>query len=457
VPRRSQLALAVATLIGLSSAGAPADELPANVVLITLDTIRADHLSCYGYERPTSPHLDRLAEEGTRFDAFVNASSWTLPSHASLFTGLSPTTHGAHYAAGGAVSLDQALEQEGPFGAFRVDALPSQAQTLAERLAEAGYATCGVGAGPWLKPAFGLAQGFDVYDAEVASTSGRPGEEVNALALRFLEEQGERPFFLFVNYFDAHDPYEPPPDLLGRFLDVQAKASRSVHTLARYDEEIVHVDRCLGELLEALREKGVYDDTWIVAVTDHGELFDEHGLPGHGRTLYEGETRGALVIKPPVDFARTLDGSVPCQHVDLAPTLLAGVGLPRPVDMEGAPLWEEPTAPVAELFPNPAYAKAMEGRFERQLRAVYDGPLKLIVSDVDDGRDTGLFDLANDPLERHDLSRARPDVVARLQARLQDWARGLAPPLEPETVGDVDPDTLKQLQALGYVAPERDG
>jgi arylsulfatase A-like enzyme len=457
VPRRPLLAFAVATLIGLSSACAPVEEPPPNVVLITLDTIRADHLSCYGYERPTSPHLDHLASEGTRFDAFVNASSWTLPSHASLFTGLSPTTHGAHYAAGGAVSLDQAIDQKGPFGAFRVDALPDQAETLAERLADAGYATGGVGAGPWLKPAFGLAQGFDTYDAEVASTSGRPGEEVNALALRFLTEHGDEPFFLFVNYFDAHDPYEPPPDLAGRFLPLETKASRSAHTLARYDEEILHVDRCLGELLEALRETGVYDRTWIVAVTDHGELFDEHGLPGHGRTLYEGETRGALVIKPPADFARNLDGSVPCQHVDLAPTLLAGVGLPRPVDMEGAPLWEQPSAPVAELFPNPAYARAMQGRFERQLRAVHDGGFKLIVSDVDDARDTGLFDLATDPLERNDLTHIRPDVLERLQARLQDWARGLAPPLEPETVGDVDPATLKQLQALGYVAPERDG
>ncbi|MCZ6465221.1 MAG: sulfatase-like hydrolase/transferase, partial [Proteobacteria bacterium] len=194
----------------------PGDGRPS-IVLISLDTTRPDHLSVNGYEHETTPNLARLALDGQVFPNFVTASSWTLPTHASLFTGLHPTTHGARYSKRGDTALSDAVGRPGFFGFYRANRLPDAAVTLAEVLQAEGYQTFGVGSGPWLKPIFGLHQGFEEYDGDTSSLEGRRAEEANALALRDLERAGRRPFFLFVNYFDPHSPYDPHGDLAQRF------------------------------------------------------------------------------------------------------------------------------------------------------------------------------------------------------------------------------------------------
>ncbi|MHC5209193.1 MAG: sulfatase [Planctomycetota bacterium] len=413
---------------------------PPNVLLVTLDTTRADHLSCYGHERSTSPNLDRLATEGVLFRDVVNVSSWTLPSHASLLTGLYPRTHGAHYDRAGGTDLGLAVEAEHATH-FKVNALPEQAHTLAEVLRDAGWATCGIGAGPWLKPAFGLAQGFEIYDSETDSLSGRPASEVNALALPFLRRvDDERPFFLFLNYFDPHDPYEPPPGY-----------AASPHPLDRYDGEIRAMDDALGEILGQLEELGVYDETWIVVITDHGESFGEHGTRGHGATLWEAELRGALVVKPPRSHAERFDPAASSQQVDVMPTLLSALGIEAPAPMDGRPFGERRGPAVAELFENEKDVHYGVERRQRHLQAVYADGHKLILSSRADDPDTGLFDLRADPGETVDLRSARPDLVASMLSRLDEWGRELLPPLVPRPVDAVDEATREQLRALGYL------
>ena len=429
--------LATALLLGLPAACADGPP-PPNVVLITLDTTRADRLSCYGHDRETSPNLDRLAARGVLFTRFVNVSSWTLPTHASLMTGLHPRTHGAHYDALGDETLGAAVDAEHARH-FRVSALSEQAVTLAEVLRDAGYATGGVGAGPWLKPAFGLGQGFDLYDADVDQLAGRPASEVNAIALPFLREHAGEPFFLFLNYFDPHDPYEPPPGM-----------AASSAPLDRYDAEITVMDAALGEVLDELARLGVDDDTWIVVVTDHGEAFGEHGGKGHGHSLFEEEVRGALVIKPPANSTRRFDPDERCQQVHLMPTLLDALDVSPPGPSDAEPLGSVMRPAVAELYENPKDAHyGVESR-QRHLQAVYRGRHKLIVSSRPGDPVAGLFDLSADPGERDDLSTREPELRDALHGLLAEWQATLTDPLARRAPDAIDARTLEQLEALGY-------
>jgi arylsulfatase A-like enzyme len=435
---------AVALLLPLLGACTEEPRRP-NVLLVTLDTTRADRLSCYGHDRETSPNLDRLAAAGVRFTDFVNVSSWTLPTHASLMTGLHPRTHGAHYDALGGESLGAAVEAEHAQH-FRVSALPDEAVTLAEVLSDAGYATGGVGAGPWLKPVFGLGQGFELYDADVDQLSGRPASEVNAIALPFLREHAEEPFFLFLNYFDPHDPYEPPPG-----------TAASSAPIDRYDAEIAVMDAALGEVLDELARLGVYDDTWIVIVTDHGEAFGEHGRNGHGHSLFEEEIRGALVIKAPADATRRFDPDERCQQVHLMPTLLDALGLSSTAPLDAEPLGSVRRPAVAELYENPKDRHyGVESR-QRHLQAVYHGTHKLILSTRADDPAAGLFDLAADPGEREDLSARDAELHASLREVLAEWQATLTPPLDRVAPEGVDALTLEQLEALGYTGDQPRG
>lgn len=198
------------------------------VILITLDTTRADHLSCYGYDRHTSPNLDWLADESVLYERAVAPSSWTLPSHAALFTGRFTACHGSRYDPEGPLRLDRAIEAPDSWEVFRARGLSPEVPTLAQLLRQAGYATGAAVAGPWLKRIFGLNKGFDYYDdSSISSVSGRLAPEVTRSAVRWIDGRGQEPFFLFLNYYDPHRPYTPPerfawtfvppgPDLRGR-------------------------------------------------------------------------------------------------------------------------------------------------------------------------------------------------------------------------------------------------
>jgi arylsulfatase A-like enzyme len=381
---------------------------------------------------------------------FILTSSWTLPSHASFFTGRFSSSHGAHATQEGGVALSQVLGDRSHFPFFAANQLPEEAVTLAEVLRDQGYVTYGVGSGPWLKPIFGLHQGFDVYDNETDSMNGRRADEVNALALAYLRRVSGRPFFLFLNYFDPHYPYTPPEDLWEQFLAPEDNSKRA-QELARYDAEISYMDRNIGELLGELKRLDLYDRSWIVAASDHGEHFGEHGLKFHGFSLYEGVVRGVLILKPPLGTTLPINPYEPCQPVDVMPTLLEALGIePRP-PMEGQPLGSIVHPVVAELFENPGNVRWRGERFRRRLLAVYSERHKLVVSSKPNDPDAGLFDLVRDPDEQFDLSSRLPDTVRSLTAELESWHSQLLPPLATKRVESIDAETRRQMEALGYL------
>lgn len=430
-----------------------------NIVLITLDTVRADHLSCYGYERKTTPNLDRLASEGQRFENALAVSSWTLPTHASLFTGLFPTTHGAHYSSAGKVALDEAVDigQLEFYSHFKANGLSDESMTLAETLKNAGYTTGGVGAGPWLKPIFGLSQGFDFYDCDVNSVDGRKADEVTALGMQFMTLHKEAPFFLFLNYFDAHEPYLPPQEYLFKFFDPKRikevqndPALEAEFELSRYDSEIFFMDVEIGRFVDALKKQGIYDDTWIIVIGDHGEHFGEHGLKGHGYSLFENVVRCPLIIKWPSGWDSCPQPQDRCQQVDLMPLILKRLAIEPAAPMEGRPLGEGPYPGVCELFCNRAVVDSMGERFDRNLTALYANEFKLIQSTKPDDRDAGLFDLSSDPEEKIDLTRDRPRMAAALAEILNKWKTTRLDPLSPKKIESIDAQTEEQLKALGY-------
>jgi len=419
------------------------------VVLISLDTTRRDHLSVYGYDRPTSPRLEELAKDGLVVQDFLTTSSWTLPTHASLFTGLFPSSHGAHYSNRGDVALADAEGAPEGFQAFRANRLPEQATTLAEVLRTAGYQTAAVTAGPWFKPVFGLGQGFDHYDADFGSLEGRRGDQVTDLALDVIARAGSRPFFLFLNYFDPHDPYDGHGTSWEQFLKPADDFARSKQ-LAEYDAEIHFMDAQVGRVLDDLMARDLYARSWIVVTSDHGEHFGEHGLEIHGFSLYEDVVRGVLIIKPPQGTKLAVATGARPQSVDVMPTLLDAIGIDAPEGIEGQPLHAISHPAISELYRSAGNVQWKGERFRRELRAIYDGDYKLIVSSKSADPDAGLFDLASDPNEEMDLRETRPEIASALRMRLEQWSVGRTS-LATTPVESLDPETRRQMEALGYI------
>ncbi|MDH3590647.1 MAG: sulfatase-like hydrolase/transferase [Planctomycetota bacterium] len=300
----------------------------ANVLLISVDTLRADRLGFEGHAGADTPNLDRLAAEGVRYTQAVSPTPVTLPAHASLLTGARPTTHGVRH--NGTFVLDDAAE------------------TLAERLSAADYRTAAFTAAFVLDRRYGLAQGFDLYDDAVNPTAAiavdarfneRPADRVVDAALAWLaQDVDDAPFFAFVHLFDPHAPYAPPPPF-----------DRG----DRYDGELAFVDRQIGRLLDALRKDGTLDRTIVVFTSDHGESLGDHGEPTHGVFLYDVTVRVPLVFGPPcLDLAEARSEGTRCERgptgiaiddrpaglVDVAPTLLDWLGLPPLERADGIPL-----------------------------------------------------------------------------------------------------------------------
>jgi len=454
-----------------------------DVVLIVMDTVRADHLPIYGYSRDTTPFLRRLAERATVYTRAVAASNMTLTSHASLFTGQYPRRHGAHF-----------LLPEAPKGR----PVPESTDTMAELLASAGYRTAAIVANHWyLDAAWGMAQGFQVYDDRpyigigAAGNAGlldsviarvapwafpkeswrdfRRGDRITRDALTQLDElaAGGSPFFLFLNYMDAHHPWVPPPpydtlfpggnpqytlfhfdrirrEIVSGKRDV-APAERDA-MMAEYDGGLAYVDRQIETVVSRLAELGRLDNTLFIVTSDHGEGFGGHDIIGHGKTTAVSQTSVPLLVKyPQQQSGRRVD--VLASHVDLLPTVLAATGLQAPAEIDGLNLASIETHSdrfvVAEAYRNPFFIRigAAVGMAET---SVYLGTLKLVFRETGEQR---LFDLSADPLETRDLSAAAPDMAAALGTRLDRWLARMpaAPGNKP------DQATLDRLKSLGYV------
>ncbi len=469
---------AAALLMTLSFAltGCPRQAPRPSVVLITVDTLRADHLGCYGYGRDTSPNIDRLAREGTLFEAVFTSLPRTTQSLASILTGRFPKGHGAR-------------------GLFST--VPAANLMLAEVFKEAGYTTTAVVSNMFLKPGQGFEQGFDLYDNPEDRWEGDSAEEVTQTALRFLENRpAGKPFFLWVHYLDPHWTYDPSPPFDGRFdpgfrgpftlyddlskgrltkgqviFENRLDARQVEHVVALYDGEIARVDAALGPLLDRLRE--LPGPLLIAFTSDHGESLGEHEYYfAHGEYLYNPTLRIPLVLVMPGSVAPGQRLAGLAQNIDIAPTLLALTGIDRLHAVDGRPLLvapEPPAAPGAARFaasPGRAYVLA-ESDYQLihpENRRFYikgpagkwasasDGRWKIIQIPKPGGEFLELYDLAADPGETRNLAKgnAVPEERAPLLRELRrfvDYEIGPAG-REPAVI---DPEELRRLRSLGYV------
>jgi arylsulfatase A-like enzyme/Tfp pilus assembly protein PilF len=399
-----------------------------NVLLVTIDTLRADALGCYG-GRAATPHLDELARGGVRFDFAHAHAVMTLPAHASILTGLYPFAHGVHDNSG-----------------YRLD--PAR-RTLAARLRDHGFATAAfVGAFP-LDSRFGLDQGFDLYDDRLGEAQGpsdftipeRRADQVVAAARAWLATQTDR-WFVWAHLFDPHAAYDPPPPFDSRYAGDP------------YHGEVAYVDAALGSLFDILRAG---TRPTLVAVTgDHGEALGDHGELTHGLFAYEATLRVPLILAQVpargAAGARSTRGrvvSAPARHIDLVPTVLDALDLPVPSELPGRSLLPlvESRGWWGDRDESSSYFEALSANLNRgwaPLRGLLVGRAKFIDLPLPE-----LYDLAADPLEQRNLADRQPERLRVLAARLRALAAAPA-----DRRGPVDSDVAARLRALGYVTGE---
>jgi arylsulfatase A-like enzyme len=431
-----------------------------NVLLVVLDTLRRDRLGCYGYARRTSPEIDSLASSATRFTRAFSTSSWTVPSHASLFTGRFPFEHGAH------------LQEERIGGHHVVSALDDGWVTLAELLASEGYSTAAfVANAGFLAPAFKLDRGFDLFHAEQV-----PSHELAPAITTWLGEaaQRKRPFFLFVNFVDTHRPYNarPRPGLFdppatwdegelfdALFTEVMHARRSFPHALARrvidqYDTAVANLDDTVGHLLRRLEALGLYNETLIVITSDHGEYLGEHELVGHAKDLYQETNHIPLLMKAAYQLRPHID-SRPVSLVDI-PALITDQ-LCGSVRRRGRQLFpNRPGSHPVLMEIHFSIGREMEHRdmarrFERTRTAIVDWPYKLIHSS--DG-EHALFNVEEDPTETRNLFHQEPRLASRLQRQLEAYQlahRAPAPQPTEHRAPNLEGESLQRLRALGYV------
>jgi arylsulfatase A-like enzyme len=430
-------------LRAVAPAGSP------DVFLISMDTTRADHMSTYGYDRETSPHLTALAADALNFVEARSPAQWTVPGHASMLTGMYPSRHGAHYVGGWAA---------GPaiYGRRRVFPLGEDKTTLAEALHDRGWATAGFVANfANLYRGFGMAQGFQHYEDQpelllrpIPHVVGfmqqfapafmkkpfRSAEEINAAALSWLDALPKgRPGFVFMNYLEPHHWIAAPPyDLWAKDLPHAKRLARKglfTHAIpanlskeerdfvtANYDGQILAMDAALGDLIAELKKRGRYENALIVVTADHGELLGEHDIVGHGgRMMYEGLLHIPLVVKLPGAERPKAVVKDQVQLVDILPTVLQTLGAPIPGGVQGSPLQQVAHDSLAEEHINPEFVSFYGEVYNRALRVIYDGPYKLISSSRGERL---LFDLTKDPDENNDLAKQEAERVASMESEL---------------------------------------
>jgi len=425
-----------------------------NVFLIVIDTLRADHLSAYGYERKTSPHLDELATEGTLYEQVVADAPWTLPSHASLFTGLSVRDHDTQ-------SNHPVLDE--------------RYETLAERLAASGYHTGGFSNNVWTNPSSGLEQGFQTFEelwreqevredgiSRDVPTSDMGADRTNRDIFSWLDElKDEKPFFVFINYFEPHLPYRPTkpfdddflpegidqgtvrrlrsfysPREYGYILNVpwMKVSGRDLTVLTGlYDGEIAYVDSKIGELVEGLRRRGLADDTVLVITSDHGEHLGEHHLLSHKFSVYEPLLHVPLIVWGPgrIPAGRRVASQVQSHRIYGTVLDLAGLGDPKrpsdrplPVTDEDSPGFTFSQLAYPRTFLDVAHKKIPGWKTDAVERALdtVRGPRYKLISGSDGSEE--LYDLVADPGETKNLVGSKPDELERLRKALGAFLRG---------------------------------
>ncbi len=444
-PRFTHAVVAAALLLCSSACGGGGER--PNVLLISIDTLRPDRLGCYGHARDTSPTLDALAAEGVLFTDVTSTSPWTLPSHASLLTGLYPSRHGVR-------GHTSKLKQSVP--------------TLAGALADAGYQTLAIVNSHNLSKRYGLDSGFEtfVYVPEYEQDGAIPnrGPTVVRRARRLLDKRGERPFFLFLHFYDAHTDFTPAPEYRRRFVrpyegfvdgstqqlidlrarNVQLEQGDIRHLFDLYDAEIRQLDDVLGGFMGFLDDEGLLDDTLVVVTSDHGEEFMEHGSYLHGRTHYEEVIRIPLLLRGP-GLPAGLRVKTRASLVDIAPTILslAGVEAPKVSGIDLTPFLAAHGAPEPDRL---LFSEADHNNDQPDIRSMVRAPRHKLLFDRALER-AQLFDLEADPGETHDLSASDAQLAELLMAEL---LRFLSNSTQGEDIGAPSEEILERLEQLGY-------
>ena len=420
--RRAEALCLVAAALALAMLASAQTPRP-NLLLVTLDTVRADHLGSYGFKSAQTPVLDRLAREGVRFADATTHAPITGPAHAGILTGRYPARFGIR---------DNAATP-----------IPAEAVTLAEILKGAGYRTGAFIGSFVLDRAYGFDQGFDVFDAEFKGfdprarlNAERPATAVVERAVSWLRAlpQGQ-PFFAWIHLYDAHSPYTPPPP-----FDVAFKSRP-------YDGEIAGVDRAIGSVIALLEERGQLERTVVVAIGDHGEGLGEHGEDTHGVFLYDSVLRIPWLMRLlGKDRAGTVIGEQ-VRAIDLMPTVLDALGVSPPAGLDGVSVGSVTGGRLRRDVP-PAYAETYYSKLHygwSQLRAVRVGDWKFIEAPRSE-----LYSLRNDPGERIDVVSRQGGLASRLGAELSGIASAWSQ-LPERTAPAPDRETMERLRSLGYV------
>jgi arylsulfatase A-like enzyme len=459
-----------------------------NVVLIVMDTVRADHTTVYGYDRETTPNLREFARGATVYRNALAASDMTLGSHASLFTGLYPSWHGAHYAA--------PVHPKGR-------PLDGRFHTVAEILGSQGYTAVGVAANTaYFPPFFGLTQGFDAFDVRIpvpmqratetpslrtavlnvagmildlreVDLQNRRAEDISAAGMELVQRRTPgAPFFLFINYMDAHTPYVPPAGFRSRFPGYDAsfrhrqyealkhalleerrmltdpeKVQRA-HFVSQYDAAIAYIDEQIGWVFDRLREMRLWENALVIVTGDHGESFggEQKGLFEHGiGSVDASQIRVPLLIKYP---GQTLGetSTLLASHVDVLPTILAVTGSRSPSAIQGRAL-RDATATTDEPILAEAFVPVEWVKNTPATRAIVWHGKKLIVPAAGPPQ---LYDVLNDPVDRTNLFADGSADAAVLAARLESWRKSI--PAHKDTPGaGLDRQAMDRLKSLGYV------
>ena len=423
-----------------------AERSDVNVLFLLVDTLRADRLGMYGYERDTSPDLDLLADRGVVFQRHLAQSSWTKASMASLWSGVYPSRSGV-------TRFDHVT--------------PEEARLPAEVFAEAGFRTVGLWRNGWVDPSFGFGQGFGIY--EKPEGSSRPAgirvenptlttRSTDAGMLRSAEEflrifGGER-WFLYMHFMDLHEYiYDDETALFGTtYSDV-------------YDNAVRRENNLVGEFLVYLARNGYLENTLIVFASDHGEAFGERGVEGHARRLYRETTEVPFFISFPFRLDPGVVVSTRSRNLDIWPTVLDLLGLPPLEGVDGRSLvpeilgavrGEEPGADEIHAFAHLDQNWGTPGIGPAATVAVTEGPYRYVLTPSgSDKRVEELFDSSGDPLELRDVIRDNPELVKRLREAVRQHMEDVQPSpwgVEPPTL-DIDEINLQQLRALGYALP----
>jgi arylsulfatase A-like enzyme/Flp pilus assembly protein TadD len=418
-----RILITIASLLALTACkgggGGGTADIPEGtpVVLISIDTLRADHLPAYGYQGVETPALDALRRDGILYERAYAVTPLTFPSHSSLLTGVLPAQHGVRDNVG--YRLDPAKIQKGE--------LPY----LPQILKKAGYATGGTVSAYVLQGKTGLKTGFDFYEdgIEFVSATGlgglqRPGTETLKLARPWLESVKDKPFFFFFHIYEPHTPYAPPEPFASKYS-------------SKYDGEIASADQIVGELVADLKRLDVYDKALIIVLSDHGEGLGDHGEEEHGVFLYNESIHVPLLVKLPE--AQKAGGTTarPVELLDVAPTVLGLLGMDVPKAMPGVSLLAE-NAPPRRIYSETFYPRLHFGWSE--LFSLIDEKNHYI-----DSPEPELYDLAKDPKETNNVLTQERRVYAAMRKEVEGYDRRLVPP------SAVDEETRQAMTALGYI------